>query len=288
MPIKKFKNLLDDVFEAEDSLSPEEDFASSLSQLPSNLRSFFSAHTTDPSRPLLSDSLVTKIAQTVAQVAYPSTRTRRQAMSTPMKRRNASQSTDAGVTDFEDAASLAEMDQSLLGRLLRMLERNVALSEDLNPFAGEPAPVRSTDGDRSSPSKKTKPQKSKSKKASKLTAAEGTRRSSSRDRSDSAPAGDASDGAESNFGESQDITEDRLFKLSEDLEKAKASVASAGCCIALLAADALSKQVSLFPRNLSMMTLFLQSKTAVVLRRTHNVVCVNHQESTRKDSVSFY
>lgn len=245
VPIKKFKALLDDIFEAEDSLSPDLD----LADLPHSFRTFFSTFTTDSSRPLLRNSIMAKIAQTIAQVTRPSKRSRRQAMATPRKARGGQG--EGGV--YEDATSLAEMDQALLGRLLKVLERNVALGEDLDPFAGAPASA-ATAGN-ASPSKKkpakTKKLKAKSK-SSKALAPDGTRRSSSRCRSGSARSGEASDGEDNDAereAEAQDVTEDQLYKLGEDIEKAKASVIAAGCCIGLLAADALSKQVSCLPRR---------------------------------------
>lgn len=168
-------------------------------------------------------------------------------MATPMKAHR-SQGTNDDGTGYDDATSLAEMDQALLARLLKILERNVSLGEDLDPFAGEAASGRADAGLDASPNKKAggaKAKKPKAKtKSAKGAAPEGTRRSSSRGRSGSAPAGETSETeGDAAANESQDVTDDQLYKLGEDIEKARISVIAAGCCIGLLAADALSKQV---------------------------------------------
>lgn len=244
VPLQKLTTLIEEIFEAEDSLAPDED--ASLTQLPASFSAFFSPLTTDATRPLLNSSLIARLEQFIRQVARPPKRSRRQNMSSPSKPLQS----DKGEIE---PMSLSEIDPATLGRLLKLLERSVTLGEDIAPFAGpavsEVPGYTATSG---SPSKKSKKKTAKSSAPSETV----TRRSRSRSRSRSRNDEDNAEGGFEPHGKKGQVVtndaegrvgtepnEDDLERLGTILATAHDSVAAASCAVSLLAADSLSKQV---------------------------------------------
>lgn len=245
--MQKLTTLVEEIFEAEDSVAPDED--ASLSRLPASFSAFFSPLTTDAARPLLSRAVMAKLEQFIRQVARPPKRSRRQNMSSPIK---------APERDREPM-SLAEIDSATLARLLKLLERNVVLGEDIQPFAGPAMSERPGHNTTSnSPSKKSKKNKAAAMKGT-VSGDPGIKRSSrSRSRSRSRNGGDDAEGGVNARGKADQVTEpgecgvgpepneDDLERLGTMLAAAHDSVAAASCAISLLAADSLPKQVCNF------------------------------------------
>lgn len=117
MPLEKFLNLTDDIFEADDNISPDGE----ISSLEDN---FFSPLSTDPTKPLLHPDVIIKLTKAISKVARPTRRLRL-----------ASGQWD-GVTPGSPrkAAGMAEVEVQTLSRLLKLLERSVQAGEDLDPF----------------------------------------------------------------------------------------------------------------------------------------------------------
>jgi cohesin loading factor subunit SCC2 len=248
--LQKLTTLIEEIFEAEDSVAPDED--ASLSQLPASFSAFFSPLTTDATRPLLNRAVMVKLEQFIRQVARPPKRSRRQNMSSPIK-----------PSEGEiEPMSLAEIDAATLTRLLKLLERSVVLGEDIAPFAG-PAMAELPGHTTASnpPSKKSK--KNKAAKSS-VTGDPGVKRSSrsrSRSRSRSHNDDDDAEGGADARGKTGQVTdhgecavgteanEDDLERLGTMLATAHDSVAAASCAISLLASDSLPKQVRNWVNN---------------------------------------
>ncbi|KAJ7134305.1 hypothetical protein C8R44DRAFT_770123 [Mycena epipterygia] len=202
VPLEKFEALLEDVFEAEDALSPDTDLAS----LPSK---FFSLQTTvDCSRPLLQPALVRKATTYIQQVVHPGKRMRHTATGNTPRR----------VQD----RTLGDVDTLTLSRFLKLLERSIKAGEDLDPFAG-PAAVApgSAPASPRKPAKKTK----------------GKRRSKSR-------SGDESEPEEMQVDNGPvTLTDLDLAKVARVLDTARDSIYAAECCVTLLGAGRLTKQL---------------------------------------------
>jgi len=202
VPLEKLVTFLEDVFEAEDSLPADAD--------PESLSiDFFSPLTVESSRPQLHPNLIRKLSKLISQVARPVKRLR---TSTAIKRSPA-------------PCSIADIETSMLSRILKILERSVRAGEDLDPFkANRPAETRSL----ASPGKKGKVSK-------KL----GSHRRSQ------TPVGDDEPrlGADIGAAEPTAVIDADLDALAHTLEVARDSILAADCCIALLGADRLSKQV---------------------------------------------
>lgn len=215
-PLEKLTALLDDIFEAEDNVSPD----AQVSDLPTD---FFSPLTTDPARPLLHPDLIRKLTKYISKVARPT------------KRIRLSSWEGSGGTPRR-AGGMAEVEINVLSRILKLLERSVKAGEDLEPFGGSMKRSASEGGATGgSPSKASK--------------AKGTKKKADGDAKRSkSPAGDG-DRAEEDSRMSVDdsanveLTEEDFTKLELVLEVARDSILAADCCIALLTSDRLTKQV---------------------------------------------
>lgn len=217
-PLEKFMNLLEDVFEAEDSIAADAD-PSSLST------SFFSQLSTDSARPLLHPHFIEKLIKSISKVARPTKRIRLNAgwdvPGTPRK--------TGGMTEIES--------QTLV-RILKVLERSVRAGEDLDPFSHlvsrKVAPSEAINQNASPSKAKAKALKKKLDVAS----GEGSRSKSPQALEDRSTPMDVDDG---DF----ELTTDDMDKFETILEKAKDSILAANCCLALLTSDRLPKQVCL-------------------------------------------
>ena len=221
-PLEKLTSLIEDIFEAEDSLPTDPDHSS----LPAD---FFSPTTTsDFSRPLLQPSLIRKLTKYIGYVARPTKRLR----------------TVAGMQGTpKSKGRMAEVETQVLSRLLKLLERNVRAGEDVDPFSSSnhasPAAARS--------SKSISPQKKSPKKAARGKKIE--RRSKSK-----SPSGDEGEEESEGAGsgdpmEGQELTESDFDRLARVFDVARDSILAAGCCIALLGSDRLTKQVYCMPSH---------------------------------------
>ncbi|KAJ7465273.1 hypothetical protein FB451DRAFT_1263153 [Mycena latifolia] len=203
LPLEKLTALLEDIFEAEDGLAPDTDLAS----LPAE---FFSLQTTvDCMRPLLQPTLVRKLTKYILQVVHPAKRMRH---------------AGAGNTPRAKEKSLADVDTLTLSRILKMLERSVKAGEDLDPFAG---PAAAAPG--SAPASPRKPAKK----------AKGKRRSRSRSGDEAEPEPEE---MEVDSGPAP-LTDLDHAKLARALETVRDSIFAAECCVALLGAGRLTKQL---------------------------------------------
>ena len=203
VPLEKLVTLLEDVFEAEDTLPADAD--------PESLSiDFFSPLTLEASRPQLHPNLIRKLSKLITQVARPVKRLRTSTAITKPLRSPA-------------PCSIADIETTTLSRILKILERSVRAGEDLDPFkADRPAETRSSPGKKGKVSKKL-----------------GSHRRSQ------TPVGDDELRLGSDMGAAEpaaDIGAD-LDTLAHALEVARDSILAADCCIALLGADRLSKQV---------------------------------------------
>ena len=103
---------LEDIFEAEDALSPDAD--------PKDLpEQFFSRHTTDCAHPLLNAKVVQKLMKYIAKCARPAGRSR-------------SFGREDGATNVK--GRIADVETATLVRLLKVLERSVRAGHDIDPF----------------------------------------------------------------------------------------------------------------------------------------------------------
>ncbi|KAJ7457662.1 hypothetical protein B0H11DRAFT_208709 [Mycena galericulata] len=207
LPLEKLTALLEDVFEAEDALPPDIDLLS----LPAE---FFSPQTTvDCSRPLLQPTLVRKLTKYISQVVHPGKRVRHAAAgNTPRRAKE---------------KTLADVDPVILSRILKILERSVKAGEDLDPFTG---PAAAAPG-----SAPASPRKSATKKA------KGKRRSKSQS-GDEAEAEDM-EVDHTNAKGPVTLTDLDHAKLARALDTARDSIFAAECCVALLGAGRLTKQL---------------------------------------------
>ena len=205
VPLEKLVTLLEDVFEAEDSLPADAD--------PESLSiDFFSSLTVEASRPQLHPNLIRKLSKLISQVARPVKRLRTSTAVTQALRSPA-------------PCSIADIETTTLSRILKILERSVRAGEDLDPFkADRPTETRSL----ASPGKKGKVSK-------KL----GSHRRSQTPIGEDEPRLGADIGA----AEPTAVIDADLDILAHTLEVARDSILAADCCIALLGADRLSKQV---------------------------------------------
>ena len=206
-PLEKLITLLEDIFEAEDSLPVD----ANQECLPPD---FFSPLTTEPSRPQLHPNLIRKLSKLICQVARPMKRLR--------------SSTAAAFTPRAPGpCSIADVETAILSRILKILERSVRAGEDLDPFkANKPSETRAS----ASPSKKNK--------VSKKPTADQQLQSRTLVGGDE-PQVDAS----TDIAEPLSVTNADLDILAHSLELARDSILAADCCIALLGADRLPKQV---------------------------------------------
>ncbi|KAL5501640.1 SCC2 [Sanghuangporus vaninii] len=117
VPLEKFLNLTDEIFEADDNISPDGD----ISSLPT---SFFSRLSTDPAKPLLHPVVILRLTKAIDKVARPTKRLRLASVQwesvTPGSPRK--------------AGGMADVEFQTLSRLLKLLERSVQAGEDLDPL----------------------------------------------------------------------------------------------------------------------------------------------------------
>lgn len=206
--MEKLKELIEDIFEAEDSLPADGDADTTSAD---HLGHFFSRLTIDYSNPLLNISTIDKLTKAISHVARPTKRLRL--------------SSRDGKANTPSYAGLAELDIPTLSRTLKLLSRSVKLGEELEPFVGPAATIVHED---------VKPAKGKKKAASKKKPASAEGRGKSK-----TPAVEA----EEETTGPEDVSEEELEKLEKCLQMAKESVLAAESCIALLSADKLPKQV---------------------------------------------
>lgn len=207
-PLEKLVTLLEDIFEAEDSLPVDVDQECLQPD-------FFSPLTAEPSRPQLHPNLVRKLSKLISQV------------SRPMKRLRSS--TTTALTPYNSGpCSIADVETTILSRVLKILERSVRAGEDLDPFKADKPPDMRTSV---SPSKKNKvsvtkkPIPDQQLQPQVLVGGE--------------PQADSS----TNPHEPPSVTNADLDTVARTLEIARDSILAADCCIALLSADRLPKQV---------------------------------------------
>lgn len=144
------------------------------------------------------------------------------------------------------AGTLSEMETAMLSRVLKTLERSVRVGEDVDPFgaAEKKGAVAKATGKGTAGGQKGKVGKNaKGKGARGQDGTDVNGRMRSRSKSplnEEQPEGRNVD----ENGTDGVLTEQEFQKLEKSLEAAKESVLAADCCIALLAADKLPKQVS--------------------------------------------
>lgn len=206
-PLEKLITLLEDIFEAEDSLPVDVD----QECLPAD---FFSPLTAEPSRPQLHPNLVRKLSKLICQVSRPTKRLRSSKVTTLTPRASG-------------PCSIADVEPTILSRILKILERSVRTGEDLDPFKPDKPPDTRASA---SPSKKSK--------VSKKPITDQQLQSQTLTGGDE-PKADAS----TDPTEPPSVTNADLDNLAHSLELARDSILAADCCIALLGADRLPKQV---------------------------------------------
>ena len=222
---------MEEIFEAEDSLPPDAD-------LDALAKDWFSTHTIEAARPLLAQGVIRKLTKLTSQIARPCKRMRI-ARDTPRK---------------QSAGTLSEMDPSMLGRVLKILERSIKAGEDVEPFGSAERKASPAKGPAAGTKKAKggKGRKSKGKESAKEREdhTSGVRsRTRSRSRTPKQDARTVDQDAMDAEEDGGDLTGQDFRKLEKALEVAKESVLAADCCIALLAADKLSKQVGRLPIN---------------------------------------
>ncbi|KAL5482593.1 SCC2 [Sanghuangporus weigelae] len=117
VPLEKFLNLTDEIFEADDNISPDGE----ISALPTN---FFSHHSTDPAKPLLHPVVILRLTKAIGKVARPTKRLRLAS----------AQWESVTPGSPRKAGGMADVEVQTLSRLLKLLERSVQAGEDLDPF----------------------------------------------------------------------------------------------------------------------------------------------------------
>jgi cohesin loading factor subunit SCC2 len=197
--------LFEDIFEAEDALSPDID----ISDLPTE---FFSPLTVDCSTLLLHSSVVRRLSKYIDQVARPTKRIRL----------SARDGATGGAGTPRSKGRMAEVDTLMLSKALKILERSVRAGQDLDPFPN------ALHTQTSSPRKTVPKKSSKSSKKAEDVDHENTYHPSPESNGD---------------GQLRDLTDLQLEHLTRQLEVARDSILAADCCIALLGSDRLAKQV---------------------------------------------
>lgn len=170
--------------------------------------------TVDGATPLLSPTVIRKLAKYIGQVTRPNKRFRLSARETAA----------IGGATPRGKGRMADLDTAILSRILKILDRSVRVGEDLDPFQYM-APV----SDRNASPRKPK------KAGKRIKTTEGDEPEEEIGKAD-VPADEPPP-----VHEVTEADEERLTKI---LEIAKDSVLAADCCIALLASDRLTKQAS--------------------------------------------
>ena len=232
-PLDKLDALLEDIFEAEDALSPDGD----TSELSAD---FFSPLSTDCAHPFLHPTIVKKLTTHITKCTRSGKRSRQNT-------RDSSRTTSGtprakvGVSDLDTAA---------LARVLRLLERSVKSGEDLDPFHT----LHFVDSQPRSPSKKSAKKKSKA----------DDRRSTSRTPHPIENGeGEDENGNSPPPGGPSEVELDELSKL---LHIARDSVYAADCCISLLSSDRLTKQVRITSTYNSWLNILIHSSSSCIPR----------------------
>ncbi|KAG5351628.1 hypothetical protein C0989_005551 [Termitomyces sp. Mn162] len=208
VPLEKLTSLIEDIFEAEDSLPTDVD----MSDLPQDFFSMLT--TTDVARPLLNFTVMRKLTKYVGHVGRPNKRIRAGVQNTPRGK-----------------GRMNEVDPQVLSRLLKTLERNVRVGEVVDPFRyTPPSHVPNASPSKKSPKKAARGKKADRRSKSKTPGLDGERDDDGENHVGSADA----------VAELTDVDFDQLAKL---LEIARDSIIAADCCIALLASDRLTKQL---------------------------------------------
>ncbi|KIO02759.1 hypothetical protein M404DRAFT_15882 [Pisolithus tinctorius Marx 270] len=115
-PLEKLTTLIEDIFEAEDSLPVDLQAA----DLP---KEFFSPLTNDCNHPQLQHNLIRKLTKYVGQLAHPPKRSRRPAREIVQNGHGA-----------KPRVTLGDIESPMLSRLMKILERTIKAGEDLDPF----------------------------------------------------------------------------------------------------------------------------------------------------------
>ncbi|KAG9315547.1 hypothetical protein JVU11DRAFT_3168 [Chiua virens] len=117
VPLERLRTLIEDIFEAEDSLAADIEPA----DLP---KEYFSLLTTDCNNPHLQPSIIKKLTKYISQLARPSKRSRR--------------ATREGVANFSSGSKtrdkLGDIGTPVLSRLMKILERSIKAGEHLDPL----------------------------------------------------------------------------------------------------------------------------------------------------------
>ncbi|KAF8621415.1 hypothetical protein AX15_007826 [Amanita polypyramis BW_CC] len=220
-PLEKLVSLVEDIFEAEDTLPVD---ISDAADLPGE---FFSRFGTDCSRPLLVANVIRKLTNNIGHVARPTKRdmSKTTAGNVPGSR---------ALNTPRSRGRMREIETQVLSRLLKMLERSVKAGEDLDPFLTAAYHGGAVGGVRegtASPKKKKAPKR--------------TERSKSQTPKDDgdAVAADVNEVDSRERERDHEMQEADYEQLTRTLELARDSVLAADCCIALLASDRLPKQL---------------------------------------------
>ncbi|KAF4581480.1 Sister chromatid cohesion protein 2 [Pleurotus pulmonarius] len=208
-PLERLTSLIEDIFEAEDSLPTDVD----ITDLPP---AFFSPLTVDPQRPLLQSGILRKLTKYITQVARPPKRM---------------QGLSGGPGTPRVKGRMAGIDIGILSRILKIVERSVHAGEDLDVFPGGQVIKQMQEREKTASPRKptTKPKK----------LPERERRSKSKTPVDS---DDLPPPPTPQLSNPADVEVD-FEKLATTLELAKDSILAADCCMALLASDRLPKQI---------------------------------------------
>ncbi|KIJ14913.1 hypothetical protein PAXINDRAFT_163151 [Paxillus involutus ATCC 200175] len=206
-PFGKLITLVEDIFEAEDSLAADVE----LADLP---KEFFSALTADCSYPHLQQNVLRKLTKYISQLARPFKRSRRAT-------REAGASSSAGTKTRE---TLGDIETPVLSRLMKILERSIKTGEDVDPLRASAH----------RPSAPTSP--SKSKKGQKIPIGSDIlgHQDSEMQNEGGPPVHDS---------HPQQLTDSNVHDLAVQLEIARDSILAAECCMALLCGEGLTKQL---------------------------------------------
>lgn len=249
-PLEKLLSLIEDIFEAEDTL-PTEIEASDLNH------DFFSPLSSDYTRPLLAPAVVRKLTKYIGYITRPSKRLR--------------QPTGGIMGTPRSKGRVSDVEPQQLSRLLKILDRSVKVGEDLDPFPHVTPSISS--------SAKSSPKKASTKKGGNKT------KKNNDNRSRSVTPKEPQEGVDDDSPSTPAVpTESDFNKLVVLLDTARDSILAADCCIALLGSDRLPKQVCRC--YLSMLIFYIKNTTAV-FRRADYDLSECHQEPTDEDSVSF-
>ncbi|OAX39889.1 hypothetical protein K503DRAFT_738603 [Rhizopogon vinicolor AM-OR11-026] len=213
-PLEKLSSLIEDIFEAEDSLAVDID----ISELP---KEFFSVLTTDCSHPHLQPNLIRKLTKYLSQLARPTKRSRRSVRDSADKLRA--------------RKALGDIDSVILSRLLKILERSIKAGEALDPLR---ASVHVPHPDKNASPRKPK----KSPRAQRVVHQD---RDATRSASLSVPEEDPHEYKLEldSTDMPQELTEADIHDLSKQLEIARDSILAVECCVVLLSGEGLTKQL---------------------------------------------